>query len=128
MENSIESVLSSVMGNEELMNKIRDAVKGKENDSASALGDVISLIAPTLNADKDSSDVFENDKKDNKSDVGNISLKNGEMGSFLSSFSDTISKNTNLLVALKPYLSKERCQMIDSVVKISKLSEALKLL
>ena len=125
MENSIEGVLSSVMGNEELMNKIREAVKGSGEDTASSLGDVISLITPVLNEDKNSSKNFESTTTTDSSEV---SIKGSELGSFLSSFSHTIEKNTGLLIALKPYLSKERCQMIDSVVKISRLSEALKLL
>lgn len=129
MENSIDSVLSSVMGNEELMNKIRATVKGNGGDTASSLEDVISLIAPALNADKSNGNTDTEQGKneaDYKSDEINSSER--EINSLLSSFSHTISKNTGLLIALKPYLNKDRCQMIDGVVKISRLAEALKLL
>lgn len=133
MENSIDSILSSVMENEDLMSKIRDTVKRKNGDTASSLEDVISLIAPALNTDKNESANQENTdtgqgKNENHSEASNINLREKEISSFLSSFSHTISRNTGLLIALKPYLCKERCQMIDSVVKISKLTEALKLL
>ena len=120
MGNSIESILSSVMGNEDLMNKIRDTVKSKNGDSASSLEDVISLIAPAL---KESQEDTIEEKK-----IEEQSIKENELGSFLLTLSNTISKNTDLLIALKPYLNKDRSQMIDGVVKISKLTEALKLL
>ncbi len=130
MDNSIDSVLSSVMGNEDLMNKIRDVVKSKNGDTASSLEDVISIIAPALNNDQKSGVNDANtDTGQGKIDkINEANLKEREISSFLSSFSHTISRNTGLLIALKPYLSQERCQMIDGVVKISKLAEALKLL
>ncbi|MBO5356667.1 MAG: hypothetical protein J6A95_02770 [Clostridia bacterium] len=131
METSIDSILSSVMGNEELMSKIRDTVQSKNGDTASSLEDVISLIAPALNNKESTTNGSNTSTAQGKSDTDKsegINLKENEISSFLSSFSHTISKNTGLLIALKPYLSKERCQMIDSVVKISRLAEALKLL
>lgn len=131
METSIDSILSSVMGNEELMSKIRDTVQSKNGDTASSLEDVISLIAPALKSkgsDTDGSNTSTGQGKSNTDKSDAVNLKEKEISSFLSSFSHTISKNTGLLIALKPYLSKERCQMIDSVVKISRLAEALKLL
>ncbi len=131
METSIDSILSSVMGNEELMSKIRDTVQSKNGDTASSLEDVISLIAPALKSKGSDTDGSNTSTAQGKSDTDKseaVNLKEKEISSFLSSFSHTISKNTGLLIALKPYLSKERCQMIDSVVKISRLAEALKLL
>ena len=132
MSNSIDSVLSSVMGNEELMNKIRDTVKSKNGDTTSSLEEVISLIAPTLNntqnEDKKESSTDTVQVESKKADTSDTSIKEREISSFLSTFSHTISRNTGLLIALKPYLNNERCQMIDGVVKISKLAEVLKLL
>ena len=39
---------------------------------------------------------------------------------------DPSDKRACLLLAIKPYLSKERCEAIDYIIKFSKLSEILK--
>ena len=39
---------------------------------------------------------------------------------------DPTDKRACLLLAIKPYLSKERCEAIDYIIKFSKLSEILK--
>lgn len=133
MDNSIDNVLASVMGNEALMNKIKDVVKSKNGDTNASLEEVISLIAPTLNDDKNedtentSSDT-DNVKSDERTEKSDMSTNRHNSSSFISSFSHTISKNAGLLLALKPYLSKERCQMIDGVVKISQIANTLNLL
>lgn len=120
MDTSVDSVLSSVMGNEDLMNKIKEVVQGNNGDTSSSLEDVISLIAPSIKASTNSETV----KNDEIIDTGATKSDN----SLISSLGKSISKNASLLVALKPYLSKERCQMIDSIVKISKITDTLKLL
>ena len=120
---NLDSLLSSVLGDEALMNKIKDTVKGNNGDTSSSLENVISLISPKLKNEnaqangeiKDDADIIESSGKPN-------SL------SFINSLSNSISKNAGLLLALKPYLSKERCQMIDGVVKISQITDTLKLL
>ncbi len=126
MDVSIDSILSSVMGNEELMNKIRDTVKGNNGDTSASLEDVISLISPTLKEDKS----YENDTVNNeiKDTIINKESSKDFSDSIISSLSNTISKNASLLIALKPYLCKERCQMIDGIIKISKLANTLKLI
>lgn len=121
MDTSIDSVLSSVMGNEDLMNKIKEVVQGNAGDTSSSLEDVISLIAPSIKANTNS----ETTKNDEIIDTGAIKNDNN---SLISSLGKSISKNASLLIALKPYLSKERGQMIDSIVKISKITDTLKLL
>lgn len=129
MNNSIDSVLSTVLGNEDLMNKIRDTVKGNNGDTSSSLENVISLIAPTLSDAKNDNASSNAEQNEDESRLEEeLSIREREISSFFSTFSHTISRNTGLLIALKPYLNKERCQMIDGVVKISKLAEALKLL
>ena len=36
------------------------------------------------------------------------------------------ARRESLLIALKPYLSKERCEAIDQMLRISRISEILK--
>lgn len=119
---NLETILSSVMNDEELMNKIKNTVKKNDDNSSSSLDEVISLIAPKLNTKNDNN--TESSTKTNNSESIDI---NSSL-SFVSSISNTISKNSGLLLALKPYLSKERCQIIDSVVKLSQIADTLKLL
>ena len=117
---NLESIISSVMSDEGLMNKIKNSVKNQENSSS--LSDVISLIAPKLldKSEKISESKNEIDLKE--------SLEVNSTIPFINSISNSISKNSDLLLALKPYLSKERGQIIDGMVKLSQIADALKLL
>ena len=119
---NLDSLLSSVLGEEALMNKIKDTVKGN-NDDASSLESVISLISPKLKGENKQNDEI----KAEIEPPSEVSGKDNSL-SFINSLSHSISKNAGLLLALKPYLSKERCQMIDGVVKISQITDTLKLL
>ena len=125
MAKAVDEILSSVMKNEELMNKIKDTVKGGDGDS-STLESVISLITPFAE-DKNE----DTDKKDtvNSKDVIEADLQNTQgKASIISSLGEMISRNAPLLCALKPYLSKEKCQLIDNILRISKISGVLDLI
>lgn len=117
---NLESILSSVMSDEGLMDRIKNSVKNKENPSS--LNDVISLIAPKLldKSEKNSESKNEINLKENLEIKSSIP--------FIYSISNSISKNSDLLLALKPYLSKERGQIIDGMIKLSQIADALKLL
>ena len=119
MAKSVDEILSSVMGNEELMSKIKDAVKNGGGDSSSSLENVISLISPCAQDTSHETDEGANGISKNEPE---------EKLSVISSLGDIISRNTPLLCALKPYLSKEKCQLIDSIVRISKISGVLDLI
>ena len=124
---NLESLLSSVISDEGLMKKIKDVVKSK-NDDSSSLNDVISLITPKLEQNNESGNTESTAKEiDDHTSSKNILDKSNSI-SFVNSLSHSISKNAGLLIALKPYLSKERCQMIDNVVKISKITDTLNLI
>ena len=49
------------------------------------------------------------------------------LGGLLPIFARSITENSALLLALKPYLSKKRCELIDSIIKISKLASIVSL-
>ncbi|MBQ4109065.1 MAG: hypothetical protein IJC80_06655 [Clostridia bacterium] len=49
------------------------------------------------------------------------------LGGFLPLFARSITENSALLLALKPYLSKKRCELIDSIIKISKIASLVSL-
>lgn len=127
-ENSIESILSMISSNPELVNKISSAVQGGGDDLSKSLSNVISLISENQENAKSS------EEKHEKSDTTAIKLEkedvfssNDKVDSFISSLSKSIAKNASLLIALKPYLNKNRGDMIDAVVKISKLTSVMNL-
>ena len=130
MDNNLGDILSSIMNDSDLINKIKDTVKSNDNSGTLPLESVISLISPKLNESKKNDNTQNNPNEgiDNSSASSNATFDKLNSLSFIGSISETISKNSPLLLALKPYLSKDRCDIIDSVVKISQITDALKLL
>ena len=130
MDNNLSDILSSIMNDSDLINKIKDTVKSNDNSGTLPLESVISLITPKLNESKKNDNTQNNPNEgiDNSSASSNTTFDKLSSLSFIGSISETISKNSPLLLALKPYLSKDRCDIIDSVVKISQITDALKLL
>lgn len=130
MDNNLGDILSSIMNDSDLINKIKDTVKSNDNSGTLPLESVISLITPKLSESKKNDNTQNNPNEgiDNSSASSNTTFDKLSSLSFIGSISETISKNSPLLLALKPYLSKDRCDIIDSVVKISQITDALKLL
>lgn len=135
-ENSIESVLSMISSNPDLINKISSAVQAGGDDLSKNLSSVISLISESqIQSNKaDEKSALPAEEKEAKIDtpadkIGNSAefLLDEKANSFLSTLSKSISKNSSLLIALKPYLSKNRCEIIDTVIKISQLSNIMNL-
>jgi len=119
MENNLEQILSTVTSNPELMKKISDVAKSGKED---AISEVMSLISPIVSEKKEphSDEISSEEKAEDKSAL--------LASSSINSIGKSISKNKGLLLALKPYLSKERCEMIDHVVKLSQIADVMKLI
>lgn len=61
--------------------------------------------------------------KESEGDGGGGGFDTGSLlGGLLPLFARSITENSALLLALKPYLNKKRCELIDSIIKISKLA------
>ena len=103
-----ESMISSVIGNEELMNKISSALSSHNGDTSSAIPEVMEMISSSIGTDKSSSQ----EAKRESSELGKGSLD--------------FSKNLKLLLALKPFLSEKRAQRIDNILKFEKIAEIIK--
>lgn len=149
MEARIEDIISSVTSNPELFEKISSTLKENDGDISKSLGDVVSLISES--ASDNNENKVENDKKEsteeakeawkaeNKNGEENTSFNNNQFfdilsslgsskgGGFVSSIGKSLNKCTPLLIALKPYLSHSRCELIDTMIKISKLSSIVNL-
>ena len=143
-ENNFEEILSSVMSDGDLMSKISDIVKSnKSGDVANSLPDVIAALSPVLNGNKkegaesSGKPPFENDGSDAsvKSDNGNDEkesvaeafMRNGkDSGNILSLLASGGGRSCKLLLALKPYVSRERKEMIDTIVRVSQIADIIK--
>ena len=126
-ENSFEDIISKIGSNPELLNKISSAIKDSDQDMGAALSSVIGILS-------DSNELKDVEGKAEKEPILDTSLdilpknesKTGIEGVLLS-FCQIITKNSPLLIALKPYLCKEKCDMIDNIVKLSRLAGIINL-
>lgn len=141
-DNSFESIISMISSNPDLINKISSVVKDGGGDMEKALSNVVSLISenqgeagqePTVESVVSSKGEAYTEQNEQKTDtymgeneiLSEVFKKSPD--SFLHSFTKSISKNSAFLLALKPYLSKERKDIIDSVVRISQLASIMNL-
>lgn len=105
-EGGFDTLLSSVLGNEELMSKISGIASAHSQNSDEALPEVIEAIASSMNTPRE-------DGKDKEQERGRARLDH--------------SKSTKLLVALKPYLSDKRAHMIDNILRVEQIAEIIKI-
>ncbi len=118
-EGNVNEVLSSVLGNKELMNKISGIISSsKAENKEDALPDVIDAISKEINV-SNSSDTADSQDMPSKKEEKSVDV---------SVFSSHSSKDSAaLLRAMKPFLSKERCDMVDNILKFEQLAELVKL-
>lgn len=118
-EGNVNEILSSVLGNEELMNKISGIVSSSRSESKEdVLPEVISAMASEINGK-----MAEDNRK-----VAEEMSKSEEKSADVSVFPSHSSKDSAaLLKAIKPFLSKERCDLVDQLLKFEQLSELIKL-
>ena len=134
-ENNLSDIISALSSNKEI---VKLAEKAKESgDFGSILSEVASLLGEgeskndgvnsTSGKDEESEEYTEASGRENGQDKESKSEQNSLLGSLLPLFSSSICENSELLIALKPYLSKKRCDLIDSIIKISKLASIVSL-
>ncbi len=109
-EGGFEEILSSVMGNEELMKKISGIANAHSKNTEEALPEVIEAITSSMNVSQESNAKPE-ENHEKKHDAKRFDY----------------SKSSKLLLALKPYLSDKRCQMIDSILRVEQIAEFMKI-
>jgi hypothetical protein len=129
--NDISEILSSVVSNPDLLDKISSAVKGDGKDMSETLGEVISLISESQGENDASTTKDEN--KDTKEEEnkeasfdklgldGLLGIKGTGIEKLIFSFGKGISSSCALLIALKPFLKKSRQDFIEAIIKLSKL-------
>lgn len=126
-----EEILKKITDNEDVMSKISEISKKSDGDVTDKLPDIIAAISPLMNGEKN---VEQNSDFSEKTDTS--ASKNEESPSSFDSklaipvakLGEKITKNSKLLLALKPYLSKNRCDVVDSIVKMAQVADLMKLM
>lgn len=135
-EASFEEVFNSITSNPDLLNKISKSVKENEGgDLSNTLEKVISLIQNNENEPSDfeeSNDSEDKEYKEVDNETRNEAKDSKErsavgLDSLILSLGKSMSKTSPLLLALKPYLSKSRCELIDSLINMSRLASIINL-
>ena len=128
-DSSFDEIFKKITDNPELMTKISQIAKDSENsDIASKLPLVISAISDSIGGEGKSENLKENSNTPlGESNTGN-EKSSTDFPLSITRLQDKISKNSKLLVALKPYLSKERCDIIDSIIKMSQVADLVNLI
>lgn len=124
-EKSFEEMLSSVTNNPDLMKKISQLVENNKNGEISdTLPDVLSLLSSHIKGtDDENKPIVDEEKIAKEEDTPDLNVVK-----MVGSLSKEISKSTKLLLAIKPYLSQGRQDMIGNILKLSSLSNVLNLL
>ena len=122
---NIEEILNQITGNSELMEKISQISKSGDGSISDKLPEVIKVIAPSIDEENKSTTNENTATPEDKSSPKNESSPT-HLPFQIDRITETISKNSKLLVALKPYLSKERSDIIDSIVKMAQVADLMK--
>ena len=120
-ENDFNEIFGKIAANPDIVEKLTSITQGvaKEN-TEEGLSKIMETISPLINKSLDNQKEEKTDTPSKKNDEQNLSLP-------LSKLTEKIAKNTKLLIALKPYLSQERCEIIDAIIKVAQVGDFMKL-
>lgn len=120
-ESSLDEILEKISKSPDIIEKISAITKGASDESQlDRLPEIIAAISPALSGEKSNNKDEKTDTPPEKSILGDLDLPIAKIG-------EKITKNSKLLMALKPYLCKERCEIIDAVVKLAQVTDLMKL-
>lgn len=120
-DSTFDEIFERIASNPDIIEKISSITKGISQDSSyDSLPKIMEAIAPILEGN-------ESDKKSEKADTSPTKNTTNDLSAPLLKLSEKITKNSKLLIALKPYLSRERCEIIDTVVKFAQVGDLMKL-
>ena len=122
---NINDILSSVLENKELMSKISGIVaENKSESKEDALPSIISAISESMNTEKDApvnKEIIDTEASRNHGEAKNTSPN-------LSRLKFNHKESDALLRAIKPFLSKERCELVDNILKFEQLTSIVELM
>ena len=121
-EMNLDEIFKKIASSPDIVDKIMTATKNSENDEGSnQLSKIIDAISPVINQSKDEAESEKTDTPPRENQEQLLSQPLSRLG-------EKINKNSKLLLALKPYLSSERSEIIDTIVKIAQVGDLMKLL
>lgn len=121
-ENSFDEILDNIAKNPDIIEKLSTISEGISRENPyDSLPKIMSAIAPALQ-EKSS------DEKGEKTDTPPEKNSLGDLGIPVAKLGEKIAKNSKLLLALKPYLNRERSEIIDTVIKLSQVTDLMKLI
>ena len=136
-ENNLADIISALTSSKDFTDMVE---KIKESGDLSSVISEMSSLLSTVNttdekaeAEKAGKTVYENvheneaQSEEGRSNKSEASGLGSLLGGFLPLFASSISGCSPLLIALKPYLSKKRCDLIDSIVRLAKLASIVSL-
>lgn len=127
----ISEMIKGIMQNPEFAGLVKE-LRGDEgknssdiqSDIMSKLPEIMSMLGPMMNGQSESRR-HEDDKKSNK-DEGGSDQGVAKILKKLDKFDK--SKATRLMSAIKPYLSRERCDMIDKCMSVIQIGDVMTVL
>lgn len=127
----ISEMIKGVMQNPEFAGLVKE-LRGDEgkntsdiqSDIMSKLPEIMSMLGPMVNGQSDSRK-NENNTKSSK-DEGRADPGAAKLLKKLDKFDKT--KATRLMSAIKPYLSRERCDMIDKCMSVIQIGDVMAVL
>lgn len=119
-DNNFNEIFEKITSNPDIIEKLSSITKdiSKENPYDS-LPNIIDAISPAFNSIKQEENTDKTDTPPKETSENKLAIPIAKLG-------EKITKNSKLLIALKPYLCKERCEIIDTVVKIAQASDIMK--
>ncbi len=120
-ESDFTEILEKIANNPDVIEKLTSITQSTAKDSPQeGLSKIMDAISPLINQISSEGKVEKSDTPPSKTDEPPLSVPLAKLG-------EKITKNSKLLMALKPYLSRERCEIIDTIVKIAQVGDLMKL-
>ena len=118
---NFDDLLSKITSDPSIMNQVSEIAKGLNGESmAEKIPAVIDAIKPRINDEAKNTDTSSAQSSETKAEPSSVKLPSG-----LNKISEKVAKNSKLLMALKPYLNKERGDAIDNIVKMAQVANLM---
>lgn len=128
-ESSFEEILEKISNSPDIIEKISSITKNASSSNPyESLPEIMAAIAPALQDKDGKQDIQNKSQSAEKTDTPPEKSDFGELGLPIGKIAEKITKNSKLLLALKPYLNRERSEIIDTVLKLSQVTDLMKLI
>lgn len=138
-QDDLSTIIGKIVQNPEFAEMV-GSIKGEEgggntaditNEMMSKLPDILSMVSPMLGGISEKDEKKEKDEREDKKDNGDPENASAVSAHPISSHHDKglkkydKSRAEKLLCALKPYLNRERCEIIDKCVSVMQITDVV---